>query len=540
MSMFKSKQALTHRMIELTALLAVVTLALSTRWGPGVAGDATIYITSARSLVQGLGLGLPGPQGDFRLLPYFPPFFSLVLSVFGWLHINLTDAARWLNIGCFAGMVWMAGKFTYRFSQKSVFSILAAVILAVSPVLIPVYAWAMSEPLSAFLGFGGLILTVYAINYPEKNSYWVFAALLTGLSFLTRYSALAYIGAALLGILLLTRGSWGGRLARAFMFAVISAVPMTIWLVYDVLNTATVGSRRLLTLADMISRFASFWPPLKDSILFWIIPESWFYAPVYPSAINQLWIPAALVILVAWIAVVAVKLKKGSQDFDDRFTHLVILLVGFVVLYFGVILGVYLTTYPPITIANRMLSPLYTAVLWLVVLLGIITVKLWPQNKSIQISLTLFLVLTCVYYGWRSTRLVINYYNDGLGYTAPVWQQSQTIEQVRNLPAGTIIVSNEINAIQYLADRPAYPLKEIFNDHPLDTFSRYGDGSLNNDQSQQLFRDGRAVLVLFDTIDDQMSGLYGDRTSERISDLVKGLNQTYRGADGGVFYYPKP
>ena len=541
MIVFKDKHGLTDRSIELTAILAVVILALGTRWGAGVGGDATIYITSARSLIHGLGLGLPGPQqGEFRLLPYFPPFFSLVLSVFGLLQINLAEAARWLNIGCFAGLVYLAGHFTFRFSQKSVLSILAAVILAVSPVLIPVYAWAMSEPLSALLGFGGLILTIYAIKYPQKAVYLIFAAVLSGLSFLTRYSAAAFIGAALAGIFFLTQAPRGKRIIKALEFGIISAIPMGIWVVYDILNTATVGSRRLLTLADMISRFASFWPPLKAAILFWIIPESWYYAPVYPAYINQALLLAVLVILLAWAALAARRFYQSSRDFDNRFIYLITLLAGFILVYFMGILGVYLTTYPPITIANRMLSPLYSAALWLVVLLAIMTGKLWPKNKIIETGLTTFLIVICVYYGWRSARLVRDYYNDGQGYTAPAWQQSQTMEQVRKLPAGTLIVSNEINAIQFLADRPAYQLMEPFSDHPLDVFSRYGDGTLNNDKPQQLFHDGKAVLVLFDTIDDQMSGLYGDRTNERISDLVKGLKQVYRGSDGGVFIYGQP
>ena len=116
-NVFKDKQAIPFRLIELAALLSVVLLAISTRWGPGVAGDATIYITSARSLVEGHGLGLPGPQGEFRLLPYFPPFFSLVLGLFGFLRIDMVEGARWLNILCFAALIYLAGGFTYRFSK---------------------------------------------------------------------------------------------------------------------------------------------------------------------------------------------------------------------------------------------------------------------------------------------------------------------------------------------------------------------------------------------------------------------------------------
>jgi hypothetical protein len=235
------------------------------------------------------------------------------------------------------------------------------------------------------------------------------------------------------------------------------------------------------------------------------------------------------------------KYKKSSVNISVPFKTLLFLLISFIAIYLAVIFGVYLTTYPPITIANRMLSPLYTAFVWLIGSLAILTVMVWPKRTILQAGVTSLLIVFCFYYGWRSARLIKDYYTDGLGFTAPTWQLSQTMERVRQLPGNTLIVSNEPNAIQFITGRPAYPLMEVFNDKPVDSFSRYGDGPFDNEpyQQQQLFHDGKAVLVLFDTIDDQFSGLYGDRTGERISDLVKGLNQTYRGSDGGVFTYLK-
>ena len=58
-------------------------LFISMAQGVGVGGDATIYITSARNLLAGKGLGLINAAGEFRLIPYFPPFYSLVLAFWG-------------------------------------------------------------------------------------------------------------------------------------------------------------------------------------------------------------------------------------------------------------------------------------------------------------------------------------------------------------------------------------------------------------------------------------------------------------------------
>ena len=111
---------------------------------------------------------------------------------------------------------------------------------------------------------------------------------------------------------------------------------------------------------------------------------------------------------------------------------------------------------------------------------------------------------------------------------------------MRQLPTDTLIVTNETNAVLFLTGRSAYPLAEIYQDKPAETFYRFGDGDTSNDEGQRLFKEGKAVFVLFDTVDDQISGLYGEHTAERISSLVKGLTRSFRGEDGGIFYYPSP
>ncbi|MCE1253863.1 MAG: hypothetical protein LWX83_09970 [Anaerolineae bacterium] len=531
---------LPYVMILLLALMSAAALTLATRWGPGVGGDATIYMTSAQNLVNGRGLGLIDPQGNFRLLPYFPPFLSLVLSAISLTGADMLSAVRWLNIFCFAGLVYLAGDSTYRFSRSWLAGLLASFVIAFSPVLIPVYSWAMSEPLSAFLGFSALVLVVYYLQKPHKQPLFLSAALLSGLSLLTRYAALAFVLTGAAAILFLLNRSWRERFIKAVSFGLIALIPMLIWIVYDVLNTTTVGSRSMETLADMIGRFYSFWPLLKEALLFWLIPESWFYQPLYPSSINSILVPAAILILAAWSACLFWQMRRRWSELDKRFLHLFIVLAGFILLYLLIIFGVYLTTYPPITIANRMLSPIHTAILWMITLLGAISFYVWKEKRLVYGTLVFVLICFSLFYGWRSVRIVKDYYESGLGYTSLAWQQSPTIAAVRDLPADTLIVTNETNAVLFLTGRSAYPLAEIYQDKPAESFSRFGDGNTDKDDGQKLFKEGKAVFVLFDTIDDQISGLYGERTAERISALVTGLNRSFRGEDGGIFYYPTP
>ena len=129
------------------AAIGIYMLAVSMRLGPGVGGDAVIYITSAKNLLAGNGLGLVNPAGDFRLLPYFPPFYPLFLAFFGLLGFSIAKIAGILDIVLFALTIILIGLWIKRTTKNIVASFLGSLLLACSPILIPAYSWAMSEPL---------------------------------------------------------------------------------------------------------------------------------------------------------------------------------------------------------------------------------------------------------------------------------------------------------------------------------------------------------------------------------------------------------
>lgn len=108
---------------------------------------------------------------------------------------------------------------------------------------------------------------------------------------------------------------------------------------------------------------------------------------------------------------------------------------------------------------------------------------------------------------------------------------------VRSLPADETLISNEEMALLYLTQHRVYPLAEIYADKPLFPFTRYGDGS-HADMGQVQFKEQAADLVLFNSIYDQLRGLYHDDTQERIQVLTRGLTVIYQGEDGTVYRYP--
>lgn len=478
---------LARGLILLAGLLALTGALVSTRLGPGVGGDATIYITSARNLVAGNGFGLIDARGEFRLLPYFAPFFPLVLSGFEVLRIDLAQAVRWLNVLLFAGLAWGAGFALLRLTRSTVLAALAALLIACSPILHPIYAWAMSEPLALFLGFGGLWLALVSIRHERRGAAFFGSALLIGLAFLTRYSSAGFIGAALLGLLFFRSGALRRRLSDALVYGVLAALPTLVWTGYIYAQTQSVSSRSVETAAGMAGRFVAFWPQAANMLLAWLVPYSWMETPRYPALINQL-LPGLMVLgLAGWSGLSLWAAPRLPARWKDERLRAVALLVLLILAYLGVILLVYVTTYPPITIDNRMLSPLHVSVLLLLPLLAALTVRQFALRRWLKVLLLGALALGALWFGWRALRIVQINAELGLGYSAVEWRESETLAALRDLaPAGAVIVTNEQTALLYLDGISPYPLMEPYQAAPSAVFTRYGEGDLSGDDAQRL------------------------------------------------------
>ncbi len=504
-------------------------LFISMAQGIGVGGDATIYITSARNLLAGKGLGLINAAGEFRLIPYFPPFYSLVLAFFGLFTSNLSLVAMILNMVLFAGLIYLVTIWTERVSEEIFPGVLLGLLLGGSPILVPAYSWAMSEPLAVFLGFAGLILLEKSLIEDQRVGFWCSAVLL-GLSFLTRYSSAAFIGAAVLLILCFEGETFKGRFFGAFFYGLVSVVPMIVWLVIDYTQTNTVSSRSMLS-GQTAALWAAFLPKIKHVFTLWILPESMTAVmPGFLAAIISIFV---VVFAVGTLAGAVIALRGGTRY--PRYARMFFLLSAFVLLYLLLIVYVSLKTYPPITINTRMLLPVYVGVFWMIYLLFAL---FGEYNHRISrtfvfnTALFLFMIFSC----YRGVRIANQNAIDGLGYNSTAWKGSQTVAYIReNLPEDAEIVTNEETALLYLMDRRTWPMHEVYVNEPDAEYYAYeSDYGIENDSSRQVFRKGGAYLVVFDTFEAQMGDIYGEDTAERISRLFENLDMIFKGDDGRI------
>jgi len=541
---------LVYLLICLAALLSMGLVFYATAYGPGVGGDATIYLTSASNLIQGEGLGWIEADGSFRVLPYTPPFYPLVLGGFGLLG-DIVSGARLLNILLSGATVFLSGWACLRFTRQPWLAVVVSGLAASSPVLLGVQVWAMSEVLFLFLGFGGLALILV---YLENNRwpYLVGAAVLLGLSFLTRYFGVAFVITGGLALFVFGRADdsrirvWVNkpRLREGVVFGVISLLPILAWLVIDFSLTGTVGSRSAQPAAAYWQRFIEICPALEKIYLFWLVPDS--IAGRLPAILRFFAWFLPLILVVGLALLIVRQMRKAPVDsssppvaVDASTVRLAGIFALFVLVYLITLTIVQVFTYPPITLASRMLSPVHLAVLVLVSVFIYMVQAVLAVNKR-----TLAILLVLVGLGWaggyalRSALIAHDYPQSGIGYNSLSWRGSATIEILRNIPADVPLISNEVTAIMYLTGRPAYAMQEIYQSQPIaEPFSQYG---LGDDLAQTAFREQNGALVLFSANLYEDFSMYGDRTEARLKALTDGLYSYYSNEDGTVYFLKKP
>lgn len=545
----KKRTSLPLLLTAIFALFAMALVFVATTHGPGVGGDATIYLTSAENLIAGNGLGWTEADGSFRLLPYTPPFYPLTLSLIGFLG-DMVAGARLLNVVLFAATVALCGLGFTRFTGQGWLGALLGGLLAFSPVLLGVEVWAMSEPLFLLLGFGGLF-ALLAYLETRRRGYWIASAVLCGLAFLTRYMGLAFPATAGLALLLLGRGEdrrvrlslvWR-NLRDAVLFGILCLLPILAWFVVDFSITGTLGSRSGQPAAAYWQRFLEIGPALQQIVLFWLVPDS--VSARLPGVLQTAaWI-VPLVLLVG-LAVLLVRRSResgrkdgaGQQGVSSSAVRLAVVFGLFGPVYLIVLAVAQVYTYPPITLASRMLSPFHLSILvWMVALFFLGLRILAPRSRLAWTVVSLGLLAFLGSYALRSALIARDYHSSGIGYNAVSWRGSQTIAALKDLPADVPLISNETTAIMYLAGRPAYALQEIYQDHPQETFTVYGEG---NDVAQRVFREQNGALVLFKANLEEDFAMYGDQAGERVRALTEGLYPYFDGEDGAIFFIQPP
>jgi hypothetical protein len=523
--------------IAVVALMGALTIAYATHWGPWVGTDSVEYVEAARNLAAGKGLVLIRASGNVVPLYLRPPFYSIVLAGFLRVGLDTILAGRIIDIVLFFCLFLLPGLLAYRVPDRYVLPLSLSMYLLSCFNLVSNFTGLMSEPLFILLILSAIGLAAASLLPGRRFLLWL-AAAASALATLTRFAGAACILVVALAPFLYNGISLWRKIGSSLAVMFIGVLPVAIWTVSIRAAGYTPGISALPT--------ANLWQALQPVRIVYVnMLWKWFCLPLlFPAASFRVKTVVLLLICVALVGGMGwlvFRLKRHAAISNGEST---VSTVGILLLLFAAAHAVFVAiSYLTVTLPKPSLDPRVLLPSQVAFVIGVVLV-LYASFLSSRIAvfrliLPLVLLLASVGMDAQSTwQYVEQLHTKGADYTSQEWQQSPILNALRNLSPSLSIASNDIDAVTFFAQRPAFRIPELEAGLPLTDWTSFGQ----NPQSivEKKFAEGEAVLVLFTNGRDQFSKLYGERTQERLFVFVKGLYPIYQGPDGAIYLYKKP
>ncbi len=420
----------------LLGLAGIGLLAYVTPYGVGVYVDTLYYATSAKNLLNGIGMGRLTGNGFYKPMTHYPPLYALVLAFTQVLGLDMLAGARWVSMLAFGLVILLAGWIIWQRTGSAFFSLATAGLVLGSGVLLRTFSWAMSEPLYIVLELSGFLLL--AVYFKASRRGWLVAASLAiGFALLTRYVGFSLVAAFTLALLANRSLKGSRRWMDAGLFLTLSLLPSAIWFIRNRLITGTLANRMITWHPVTEEKFAS----LVKAVLSWgLLPQR---LAIGRETLAFLLIAAALMIAsLVWLF--RIWPKKGAAPAQE----LTLLLCCWA---YGGLLAVSLNWIDATTpLDNRILMPLYLNIL---LLLGIGMALLWQRPGLLPRLIAAGMLLWFSYF--TLTRLdgaVLDLTRDGQDYASLKWKSSPTIQFVREQDP-PLVYTNDVTAIYFLAGK---------------------------------------------------------------------------------------
>lgn len=463
--------------IVLLSLLGAGLVLATTRYGVGTSPDSVVYIGVARNLLAGRGLTEPfGAEIDTALTRY-PPLYPVLLAAGGPVGVDPLDTARWLAALLFGANILFVGLALQSLLPQSRWLPLAGSLLMLTGLpLLTMHSMAWSEPLFLLFSFVGLFLLARFLD-TGKTLLLASAGVLTSLAFLTRYAALPFLAAGVLGILLLGRQPLAKRLIAGAFFAALGVLPTVLWTLRNVAVADTATAR---VVAWHPAGKAHVWQALYTA-------AGWLHVP--QSAPNWLRLGLLLAVAGAALLVVAIVWRGRPARPMPPFMQLLVLLLP---LYAGFLVVSISLLDASTPLDDRILAPIYVATIFLALYAAGELLQVVAHPRRWQAGMAALLLLLVAGSVIRSAGWVNEGYTQGIGFTSLAWQRSPVIQQVRALPEDAVLYSNVPEAIYLHAKRRALPFPK-----PTNATTRQANPAYDAEieRMQELIDQGAALIV---------------------------------------------
>jgi hypothetical protein len=426
--------------VLLAALLGAALVWVSTPGGVGTSPDTWNYFAAARNLLA--GEGFTRYTGEPFVL--WPPLFPLLIAALLRLGdlvgqaLHLLDALRLINGITFAATLIVAAALLRQLLRSSWLALLATLAMTLGYPLVYVAAFAWSEPLFVLLGLGCLV----ALDHTRQTSAMrpvMVAAVLAALASLQRYTGAVLIGVGIVWLQLDTTASLRARLGRLFVFAVVAAGPLTLWLLYNQARAGTFTGERNPSTRPLPANVRA----VYDLTLTWLTPKSpgldWQIAGLIAAGA----LGGALLALI-------VQRRKGTLAALGKLRWLPLALFG--LFYAGfVVISASRVQFDPID--ERLLAPLYPAVIGLAFVALDRLLNWWRERRGGRVVRWSAYALAALWLLYPISRLQNNVptlqdISRASQITYETWRRSDLMRTVRvHPPAGSVLTNAPLHML---------------------------------------------------------------------------------------------
>jgi len=484
----------------LFALFAAYQTYLATAWGAGLTPDSISYIEGARTILKDGNLSGLGS--------HWPPLYFLLIAFWSVVLHDPLVAAKWLQITTMGINIFLIAYILYKNTGKSlVTSLVGTLLFVTSPTVLFIHAMAWTEALFCLFALLGFYFLAEYLQRQERISFFIASASFLGAAFVTRYAGVALIATAVISLFFWEQKRVLPRLAKSFVFGLISCIPMFVWMVRNILIDNGATDRNFI-----------FHPVSMQEIHLGIgVLLDWLHLPASSSGAL---LGICFILLIAcgyWATVFAAKEHSRNRLLEISF-FFVLLYIAFIVFSIS-----FFDAHTPLD--QRILYPAYVFFFIGIVLMYHRIVQTFPQ-LWVRIALPAAVLFFCIQQFPAQQYFLTKAIENGLGYASKQWVQSDTLHWLRKMPLATVIYTNGPDPITIFTGRASTMLPNHTNPGTRRKNEKF-DAEFK--QMQEVLCNEHGVIVYFQSVNWRW---YLPTLHDLSEKLPLGL--VYQGKDGVV------
>lgn len=436
--------------LSLIAVGLIGSLVQQQMTSPGmiISGDSVHYMEGAKNLALRKGYVLNITYGDPVVITGFDPGYSLSLVPGILLGYEVQHVARVLNGFLFFLTLILTGWIIYLITYKVLPSLIANLFLIMSPIIISIYSFVMSEPLFIVLLLSTFLSWLY---YLKTSSIWklILSGVFGTLMIVTRFAGIVFLPGLLLGTIIFGDTKIKQRFLNAAILGCISLIAPVIFFIRNKLVSETIPGATRMRLVPFTQEN---WEGIGAELSNWFKCQAYFNYDFQKFNAVFISLGVILVLFIVWF------IFRKTLKVKDKSDSIVIMVFLSILIYFTSIILNSMTADPPPTPGGivRYMIPLF-------ILLIVLTAKLlsvyWKNPFLSSKILILFIVLVGLHRYHVDFIDLIN--QPPLTYHHYTYRKNMCNDEVFDILASTSTTSYYTNNCEYfyfMTNQQCYPL----------------------------------------------------------------------------------